>query len=147
MISIVLDVVGGVLLLLGLVLLTVSLVGILRLSDTYGQLHAQGLATGPGVIAILASSIATEDAAIITFAVLAIVFVALTSPVSSHAIARAAHRRRARVARESGTEPDAEPDTEPNTESDAKPDAESDAESEPVAGSDAAPDPRPEPER
>ena len=92
MISTVLDVVGGVLLLLGLVLLTIGVVGVLRLPDTYGQLHAQGLATGPGVIAILASSVATEDAAIITFAVLAIVFVALTSPVSSHAIARAAHR-------------------------------------------------------
>jgi multicomponent Na+:H+ antiporter subunit G len=93
MISILLDVIGGALLLLGLVLLTISVIGVLRLPGTYGQLHAQGLATGPGVIAILASSIATENAAIITFAVLAIVFVALTSPVSSHAIARAAHRR------------------------------------------------------
>jgi monovalent cation/proton antiporter MnhG/PhaG subunit len=104
MISTVLDVVGGALLLLGLVLLTISLVGILRLRDTYGQLHAQGLATGPGVIAVLASSVATEDAAIITFAVLAIVFVALTSPVSSHAIARAAHRRRARDGGDSGAD-------------------------------------------
>jgi len=92
MISILLDVLGGALLLLGLVLLTVSLVGVLRLSDTHVQLHAQGLATGPGVIAVLASSIATENAMIITFAALAIAFVALTSPVSSHAIARAAHR-------------------------------------------------------
>jgi monovalent cation/proton antiporter MnhG/PhaG subunit len=93
MISTVLDVIGGVLLLLGLTLLTISLVGVLRLPGTYGQLHAQGLATGPGVIAILASSIATENAATITFAVLAIAFIALTSPVASHAIARAAHRR------------------------------------------------------
>ena len=54
------------------------------------------LATGPGVIAILASSVATEDAAIITFCMLGIAFVALTSPVSSHAIARAAARRDAR---------------------------------------------------
>lgn len=107
MISVLLDVVGGALLLLGLVLLTISIVGVLRLSDTFGQLHAQGLATGPGVIAILASSIATQDAAIITFATLAIVFVALTSPVSSHAIARAAHRHGRR--NEDGT--DGERDT------------------------------------
>ena len=93
MISILLDVVGGVLLVVGLVLLTISVIGVLRVPGTYGQLHAQGLATGPGVIAILASSIATEHPAIITFAALAIVFIALTSPVSSHAIARAAHRR------------------------------------------------------
>ncbi|GAA3463745.1 monovalent cation/H(+) antiporter subunit G [Saccharothrix longispora] len=98
MISILLDVLGGALLLIGLVLLTISLAGVLRLTDTYVQLHAQGLATGPGVIAVLASSIATEDATIITFAVLAIVFVALTSPVSAHAIARAAHHRDGRNA-------------------------------------------------
>lgn len=96
MISMLLDVVGGVLLLVGLVLITISVVGVLRLSDTYGQLHAQGLATVPGVIAILASSVATENWMIITFAGLAIAFVAITSPVSSHAIARAAHRRAAR---------------------------------------------------
>jgi multicomponent Na+:H+ antiporter subunit G len=93
MISVVLDVVGTALLVLGLVLLTISLVGLLRLKDTLSQLHAQGLATGPGVVAVLASSVATENAAIITFSVLGIAFVALTSPASSHAMAKAAHRR------------------------------------------------------
>jgi len=95
MISVVLDVVGTALLLLGLTLLTISLVGLLRLKDTFGQLHAQGLATGPGVIAVLASSVATENAAIITFAALGIAFVVLTSPASGHAMAKAAHRRSA----------------------------------------------------
>jgi monovalent cation/proton antiporter MnhG/PhaG subunit len=99
MISAVLDVIGGVLLFLGLTLMTISLYGVLRQRDTYHQLHAQGLATGPGVIAVLASSIGTENAAIITFAVLAISFVALTSPVSGHAIARATRRRRGRAER------------------------------------------------
>lgn len=93
MISIVLDALSGALLLLGLTLLTISLYGMLRLPGTYNQLHAQGLATGPGVIAVLAASIATENAGIIAFALLTIVFVVITSPVSSHAIARAAHRR------------------------------------------------------
>lgn len=93
MISVLLDIVGIGLLLIGLTLLTISLYGVLRLPDTYSQLHAQGLATGPGVIAVLASSVATENAAIITFAVLGIVFMVLTSPVSSHAIARANHHR------------------------------------------------------
>lgn len=76
--------------------MTIGLDGVLRQRETYGQLHAQGLATGPGVISVLASSIATENAAIITFAVLAVAFVAVTSPVSGHVIARAAHRRRGR---------------------------------------------------
>jgi multicomponent Na+:H+ antiporter subunit G len=93
MISFVLDVVGAVLLVIGLTLMTISLYGVLRMPDTYSKLHAQGLATGPGVIAVLASSVATENAAIITFAALAIAFVVLTSPVSGHAIAQAAHSR------------------------------------------------------
>ena len=92
MISVVLDVVGGALLLLGLILMTIGVYGVLRLPTTYGQLHAQGLATGPGVIAVLASSIATQNAAIVTAAGLAIAFIVLTSPVSGHAIAIAARR-------------------------------------------------------
>jgi multisubunit Na+/H+ antiporter MnhG subunit len=48
MISVVLDVVGAALL-LGLILMTIGLYGVLRLPDTYSQLHAQGVATGPGV--------------------------------------------------------------------------------------------------
>lgn len=97
MISLVLDVVGCGLLLLGLVLITISLVGVLRMSGTYSQLHAQGLATGPGVLCVFASSIATENAAIITFAVLGIVFTVLTAPVSAHAVASAAHLRAERL--------------------------------------------------
>ncbi|OBI98573.1 cation:proton antiporter [Mycobacterium asiaticum] len=93
MISVVLDVLGGVLLITGLVLFTISVYGVLRLPDTNSQLHAQGLATGPGVIAVLASSIATESATIITFAVLGIVFMVLSSPSSGHAIAKSVRRR------------------------------------------------------
>ena len=43
---------------------------------------------------ILASSIAMENAAIVTFVVLAAALVVITSPVSGRAIARAAPRRR-----------------------------------------------------
>lgn len=93
MISVMLDVVGGALLLVGLLLFTISLIGVLRMPDTFSQLHAQGLATGPGVVCVLAASIATENAAIITFAVLGIAFVVLTTPVSSHAIAKAVRTR------------------------------------------------------
>ena len=45
------------------------------------------------VIAVLASSVATRNAGVITAAALAIAFVVLTSPVSGHAIANAALRR------------------------------------------------------
>jgi multicomponent Na+:H+ antiporter subunit G len=93
MISVVLDVVGGLLLVVGLGLMTIALVGVLRMPGTYSKLHAQGLATGPGVCCVLASSIATENAATISYAMVGIVFTVLTAPVASHAIARAARRR------------------------------------------------------
>lgn len=109
MISLVLDIVGAALLCSGLVLLTVSVYGLLRIPDTLSQLHAQGLATGPGVIAVLASSIATENAAIIAFAFLAIAFMVASSPTAGHAIARSADRR-SQPARKPRDEPDGERD-------------------------------------
>lgn len=45
-------------------------------------------------MAILLASIATRDAATITDAALIIAFLLLTAPISSHAIAWAAYRRR-----------------------------------------------------
>lgn len=91
MIPTVLNVVGGLLLLAGLALMTISPVGVLRLRRPHYRLRVQGLATGPGVIAVLASSIATQNAPTITFAALTVAFIVLSSPTSSHAIA---HERR-----------------------------------------------------
>lgn len=107
MISVLLDVLGGGLLLVGLLLFTISVIGMLRTKDVHDQLHAQGLATGPGVIAVLAASVATENAEIIALAAVGIAFTVLSSPVSGHAIARAGHRRR-RAAEESRTDPPGE---------------------------------------
>jgi monovalent cation/proton antiporter MnhG/PhaG subunit len=94
-----LDVVAVGLLALGLVVTTIGMYGVLRMPDVYSQLHAAGMATGVGVVAILLASVATWDAATITSAALVIAFVLLTAPISSHAIAWAAyHRRAARTA-------------------------------------------------
>ena len=94
MIAVLLEVLGSALLLLGLTLQTISLLGVLRLPSTYLQLHAQGLATGPGVIAVLASSIATKNPEVMTFAALTIAFV--TSPRPSPAMHRPIQYRRQR---------------------------------------------------
>jgi monovalent cation/proton antiporter MnhG/PhaG subunit len=89
----VLDIVGSVLLLLGLLLATVGLYGLLRMPDIFHQLHPAGLVTGPAVILVLLASVASGSAEIITSALLVILFVLITSPLSTHAIARAARRR------------------------------------------------------
>lgn len=94
MANLLLDSVGVVLLGLGLALATVGLYGMLRKPDIFHQLHAAGLITGPATILVLLASLTTGNARIITSAVLVIVFVLITSPLSGHAIARAARRRR-----------------------------------------------------
>ena len=94
MLTVLLDIVAVGLLALGSIVTTISVYGVLRMPDVYSQLHAAGMASGVGAIAILLASIATSDAGTITDAVLVIAFLLLTAPVSSHAIAWAAYRRR-----------------------------------------------------
>jgi multicomponent Na+:H+ antiporter subunit G len=96
MLSVVLDIVAVGLLALGSIVMAISVYGVLRMPDVYSQLHAAGMASGVGAMAILLASIATRDAATITDAALIIAFLLLTAPISSHAIAWAAYRRRAR---------------------------------------------------
>ena len=95
MLTVPLDIVAVGLLALGSIVMTISVYGVLRMPDVYSQLHAAGMASGVGAMAILLASIATRDAATITDAALIIAFLLLTAPISSHAIAWAAYRRRA----------------------------------------------------
>jgi multicomponent Na+:H+ antiporter subunit G len=92
----VLDILGLGLIAVGLALATVALFGLLRMPDVYAQLHAAGLVTGPAVIVVLLAAVATGNAEIVTSAVLIILFVLITAPLSSHAIARARREQEAR---------------------------------------------------
>lgn len=105
MLSTAFDVLAGVLLALGSIVMTISVYGVFRMPDVYSQLHAAGMASGLGAILILLASIATRDAATISDALLVILFLFLTAPISSHAIAWAAHRRATRPAPSSDAPP------------------------------------------
>ena len=87
---------GTALLAAGLVLATIGLYGLLRMPDIFHQLHAAGLITGPVLVLVLLAALASGNAEIITSAALVFVFLLITSPLSGHAIARAARRRPAR---------------------------------------------------
>ena len=89
----VLDIIGAALIALGLLLATIGLYGLLRFPDIFHQLHPAGLVTGPAVILVLLTAVATGSAEIITSAALVLLFVLVTSPLSTHAIAQAARRR------------------------------------------------------
>jgi multicomponent Na+:H+ antiporter subunit G len=93
--AVILDAVAIALLTLGLLVTTIGLYGVLRLPDIYSRLHAAGMVSSVGVIAILVASVATRNGSVISRAALVIAFLLLTAPISTHAIAWAAHRRRA----------------------------------------------------
>lgn len=95
MLTTLLDVLGAVLLALGLTLATVGLYGLIRMRQLEHQLHAAALISGPAAVAILLAAVASRSVAVLTTAVLVILFLSLTTPLSSHAIARAAERLRA----------------------------------------------------
>lgn len=90
MLESVLELLGAGALFLGLSLATIAMYGLLRMPNVFHQLHAAGLITGPAVVLVLLASLGTGNVAIITSAVLVLLFVLVTAPMSSHAIAEAA---------------------------------------------------------
>lgn len=104
MLETLLDIVAAVLLAVGLGLATVGLIGVLRMDGIQRQLHAAGLITGPATILVLLAAVGTGEADSITSALLVVLFVLVTAPLSAHAIAqadrrRSRRRRRRRLAR------------------------------------------------
>jgi multicomponent Na+:H+ antiporter subunit G len=95
-----LDVAAAVLLGLGLLLATIGMYALLRKPDIFSQLHAAGLISGPTIVLVLLASVGTRDLRIISSAVLLILFLLITSPLSTHAISQAAYRGRRRDDRE-----------------------------------------------
>ena len=67
-------------------------VGVLRLPDLYTRMHAASKAgvVGAGLV-LIAVALVSLDAAVALRAVLGIVFLLLTTPVSAHLLARAAY--------------------------------------------------------
>lgn len=89
----VLGVLGAAFLVVGCVLATIGLYGLLVKPDIFDQLHVAGLVTGPGVVLVLLASIGTASAEIVTSAFLVGAFVLVTSSISTHVIAHAGIRR------------------------------------------------------
>jgi multicomponent Na+:H+ antiporter subunit G len=87
-------VLGSAVILLGLAVATIGLYGMLRHPDIFEQLHAAGLVTGAGVILVLVASLASGSAEIITSGFLVVVFLLVTSSLSTHVMALAAWRQR-----------------------------------------------------
>lgn len=87
------EIVTGILLLLGAGFAFLAGVGLVRMKDVYIRMHAATKAgtLGPGLI-LIAVAVYFGDADIVLRAVLAFVFLLITAPVAAHMIARAAYR-------------------------------------------------------
>jgi multicomponent Na+:H+ antiporter subunit G len=85
------------LVLLGVLVMTLGVYGVIRMPDTYTRLHAASKAAFLGVVSLCASSVVTGDPAIIYRAMLIGAFLLVTTPISAFVVARAAYLRGERM--------------------------------------------------
>jgi multicomponent Na+:H+ antiporter subunit G len=91
MLSILLQSLGAVSIIAGVLFSGLGVLGILRLPDTYSRLHASGKTSTLGILFICLGTACIIPAAFLKILALAI-FIIFSGPVGSHAIAAAVHR-------------------------------------------------------
>ncbi|HID60891.1 MAG TPA: Na+/H+ antiporter subunit G [Hadesarchaea archaeon] len=87
------EIIAYVLLGIGTACAIIGAIGILRFPDVYNRIHANTVVVvGGAIFLVLGAGILGGISAFTVKAVVIALFLFLTSPVSSHAIARAAHK-------------------------------------------------------
>ncbi len=112
-----LEILGVIALLFGLFFCAVGVLGVIRLPDTLTRLHASGKVATLGVFGLLLGAALLMPSTALRLLALGL-FVLLTSPVATHAIAASVYRRR-EVLEELGQQPEpaeADADAEAETE-------------------------------
>lgn len=85
------------LVILGVVVMTIGVYGVIRMPDIYTRLHAASKSVFLGVISFVLASVTTGDPGIVWRVVLIGIVLLLTTPVASHAIGRSAYLERERM--------------------------------------------------
>lgn len=113
----------------GVAFCAIGVLGVMRFPDVYSRIHASGKAATMGLFGILVGTAILVPAATLP-AIALLIFMVITSPVSAHSIASAAHRSgvpvlgdedhltaraRPRPAREPEPAPQAESETQEQT--------------------------------
>jgi multicomponent Na+:H+ antiporter subunit G len=88
----ILEIIGGILLVIGSTFLFLGGLGIFRMPDTYNRLQAGTKATTLGGMSLVLG-VGILEPAWIWKALIIIIFIAYSNPISSHALARANYRR------------------------------------------------------
>ena len=86
--------IADVLIVLGLVVMTLGVYGIVRFPDVYTQLHASSKAAFLGVSILLVATALGGGPSMLARVVLIVGLLAITTPVAAHAIAQAAYHQR-----------------------------------------------------
>ena len=86
------DLISNGLVILGVLVMTAGLIGMIRMPDIYTKIHAAGKSVGLGMIALCIAVFLSEGPAIQARVVLIAVFLLLTTPVGTHVLAQAARR-------------------------------------------------------
>ena len=84
-------------LIVSLLMMTLGIVGIWRMPDVYTKLHGASKSVFLGVVLMALSSTVVAEEKIIFRVILLIVLVVVTTPISSHAIGRAAYLMQERM--------------------------------------------------
>lgn len=78
---------------IGVLVMTIGVIGMIRMPDTYTKTHAASKAVFLGVISLLVASLASGQADIIFRVLLIIGALVITTPVAAHVVGRAAYDR------------------------------------------------------
>lgn len=90
----VIDVVAGVLLIFGSVLILLAGVGVWRFDDIYARMHAAAKAPTLGILTIaLGVALAVQSTVALVTALLVVVLQLVTGPVGTHLLGRAVYRQ------------------------------------------------------
>jgi multicomponent Na+:H+ antiporter subunit G len=91
------DLLSDVLIILGLLVMTLGVYGLTRMPDVYTRLHAASKSAFLGVVSIAIAAMLVSDGASIMRLVLLCLLLAMTTPIASHAIGRAAYLHNERM--------------------------------------------------
>lgn len=89
----VISLLADALVILGVFIMTIGVIGMIRMPDTYTKTHAASKAVFLGVISLLVASTASGQAEVILRIILIIAALIVTTPVAAHVVARAAFNR------------------------------------------------------
>ncbi len=91
------DLLSDGLLLLGLLVMTLGVYGMIKMPDIYTRLHAASKSAFLGVAVIAIAAMLESDGASIKRLILLILMLTITTPMASHAIGRAAYLHNERM--------------------------------------------------